>query len=243
MEGKLHLWGMIWGAGPMVKLVLLVLLIFSVVSWAIIFYKVKLIRQIEKESDEFSNLFWGSGNFLDIAEQSKRYTVTPLARLFECVYTEYQELTQSKDEGLSKEIYPSELDRFKRVLKKTNVVEKARMEATLPFLATTGNTAPFIGLFGTVWGIMSSFRSIGIKGVANLATVAPGISEALIATALGLFAAIPAVVGYNYLLSKMERIYGEMDNFSNDLINIIESQISKKTSAKKESVRSQKKGA
>ena len=170
MEGKLELWGMIWGAGPMVKLVLLVLLIFSVVSWAIIFYKVKLLRSIEKESEEFSNLFWGSGNFSDISAQSKRYTATPLARLFESVDAEFQGLTKPEDATKGKaDIFPTELDRFKRVLKKASVVEKARMEATLPFLATTGNTAPFIGLFGTVWGIMASFRSIGIKGVANLA--------------------------------------------------------------------------
>lgn len=236
---------MIWGAGPMVKLVLLILLILSVVSWAIIFYKVRLIRRIEKESDEFSNVFWDSGNFLDISAQSKRFTATPLARLFESVYTEYQGLTNADDDdggGAGKEIYPTELDRFKRVLKKTSVVEKARMENSLPFLATTGNTAPFIGLFGTVWGIMASFRSIGIKGVANLAVVAPGISEALIATALGLFAAIPAVVGYNYILSKMERIYGEMENFSSDLINIIDNQMTKKTQSKK-NIRSQRKGA
>lgn len=228
MEKNLELWGMIWGAGPMVKLVLLTLLILSVVSWAIIFYKVKLIRTIEKESDEFSNLFWNSGNFSDISTQSKRYASTPLARLFESVNTEFQGLSDDESVQTSSDFFPTELDRFKRVLEKTSVVEKARMEANLPFLATTGNTAPFIGLFGTVWGIMASFRSIGITGVANLAVVAPGISEALIATAVGLFAAIPAVVGYNYLLSKMERIYGEMDNFSGDLLNIIENQITKK---------------
>ncbi len=240
MEGKLELWGMIWEAGLMVKLVLLVLLIMSVVSWAIIIYKVRLVRRIERESDDFSSLFWGSGNFSDISAQTKRFIATPLARLFECVYSEYQELAQTKNEGLSKEIYPTELDRFKRILEKTSVVEKARMEDTLPFLATTGNTAPFIGLFGTVWGIMDSFRSIGITGVANLAVVAPGVSEALIATAIGLFAAIPAVVGYNYLLSKMERIYGEMDNFSSDLLNIIDNQITKNSLSKK-GIRSQKK--
>jgi biopolymer transport protein TolQ len=223
---------MIWGAGPMVKLVLLILLIFSVVSWAIIFYKVKLLRLIEKESEEFSNLFWSSGNFTDISAQSKRYGATPLARLFECVDKEFQGLNKTESAAGAKDIFPTELDRFKRVLKKASVIEKARMEATLPFLATTGNTAPFIGLFGTVWGIMASFRSIGIKGVANLAVVAPGISEALIATAIGLFAAIPAVVGYNYLLSKMERIYGEMDNFSSDLLNIVEKQIIKRTISK-----------
>ena len=229
MGDNLHLWGMILGAGPMVKIVLLILLILSVGSWAIIVYKVKLLKKIEKESEEFSNLFWNSGNFSDISSKSGSYGATPLARLFESVDEEFQNLTKSGSEsGEGKDFYPTELDRFKRVLKKTSVVEKARMEATLPFLATTGNTAPFIGLFGTVWGIMASFRSIGIKGVANLAVVAPGISEALVATAIGLFAAIPAVVGYNYLLSKMERIYGEMDNFSNDLLNIIESQITKK---------------
>jgi biopolymer transport protein TolQ len=242
MGGNLEIWSMIWGAGMMVTLVLLTLLVFSVVSWAIIIYKYKLIRKMERESEEFSNIFWDSGNFLEISSQSKRFTASPLARLFEGVYSEHQSLSKTGSERLPMDAYPHELDRFKRVLKKSTVIEKARMEATLSFLATTGNTAPFIGLFGTVWGIMDSFRSIGIKGVANLAVVAPGISEALIATALGLFAAIPAVVGYNFLLSKMERIHGEMDNFSSDLLNIIENQI-KKNALTSENMRSQRKGA
>ncbi len=111
---------------------------------------------------------------------------------------------------------------IKRALDQASIAEQARLEKTLGFLATTGSTAPFIGLFGTVWGIMNSFREIGLRGSANLATVAPGISEALIATAFGLVAAIPAVIAYNYFLGKIRMINAEMDNFSSEFLNIRE---------------------
>jgi biopolymer transport protein TolQ len=221
---------MIWGAGLMVKFVLLVLLVFSVASWAIILYKLKFLGRVEKETAKFAELFWESGNFGTIASSTKNYPATPLARLFEAAYGELASAKRvegaSAGEGLK--VYPAEVDRFTRILKKTSNVEKARMEYAVNFLATAGNTAPFIGLFGTVWGIMGSFRSIGLKGAANLAVVAPGISEALVATAIGLFVAIPSVIAYNHVLSRIDRLSTEMDNFSSDLLNIIEKQLTRR---------------
>jgi len=211
---------MIWGAGMMVKFVLLALLVFSVFSWAIIIYKVRLLRRIEQETTTFYDLFWEKRQFSHILSISKEYTTTPLSNLFTAVYSELSS-TMKSPEGLKRD----DLDRFARILKKTSAVETAKLDYAVGFLATTGNTAPFIGLFGTVWGIMTSFQSIGAKGAANLAVVAPGISEALIATAMGLLAAIPAVMGYNHLLGRIARITTEMDNFSSDLLNIIEKQV------------------
>ena len=214
------LWDMIWGAGIMVKFVLLALLFFSVVSWAIIIYKVRLLSRIEKETTAFYDLFWEKRQFSHILGISKQYKITPLSNLFTAAYSELSS-TMKSAEGLKRD----DLDRFGRILKKASAVETRKLDYTVGFLATTGNTAPFIGLFGTVWGIMTSFQSIGAKGAASLAVVAPGISEALIATAMGLLAAIPAVMGYNHLLGRINRITIEMDNFSSDLLNIIEKQI------------------
>jgi len=119
----------------------------------------------------------------------------------------------------------SEIEGMQRVLRKTIANEINRMEKAVAFLATTGNTTPFIGLFGTVWGIMNSFRGIGLKGSASLAVVAPGISEALIATAMGLLAAIPAVVAYNHFLTRINRMTTEMENFAGDFLNIVEKEL------------------
>ncbi len=207
----------------MVKFVLLILFLFSVFSWAIIVYKVRLLRKIEQETISFYDLFWEKRQFSHIVEISRRHATTPLSSLFNAVYSEITSAMKSPD-GLRRE----DLERFERTLKKASAVETAKLEYAVGFLATTGNTAPFIGLFGTVWGIMTSFQSIGAKGAANLAVVAPGISEALIATAMGLLAAIPAVVGYNHLLARTHRITTEMSNFSSDLLNIIEKQINAK---------------
>lgn len=220
------LWEMVWGAGPMVKFVLLVLLFFSVLSWAIIAYKMLLLKRIEKETAAFYDLFWDKRQFSVIHSMTKGFKSTPLVNLFNPVYAELTNTIKSDNGKLQKE----DLERFQRILKKANSIESAKLEYAVGFLATTGNAAPFIGLFGTVWGIMTSFRNIGAKGGANLAVVAPGISEALIATAMGLLAAIPAVVGYNHILTRIGRISAEMNNFSSDLINVIEKQIIKKGS-------------
>lgn len=218
--------GMIAGAGLMVKFVLIILLIFSIVSWAIMLSKYALFRNMEKESNAFLKYFWEKKQFGAIFDTAKKYINSPFAKMFVAAYTELGSLKKS-DEGpaqsdsgaLSFEM--TGVEAIDRTLKKTVKQEIAKMEAAVPFLATTGNTTPFIGLFGTVWGIMDSFRHIGLKGSASLAVVAPGISEALIATAVGLFAAIPAVVAYNHYVTKINRMALEMENFSSDFLNIV----------------------
>lgn len=220
LDTQARLWDLVGGAGPMVKFVLLVLLLLSVFSWAIIIYKVALLRKAERETQDFYDIFWEKRQFPQILTACRDFDLTPLKTMFKAVYSELSSAKRGEGE-------PSgvDMDCVQRILKKTSSSEVGKLEYAVNFLATTGNTAPFIGLFGTVWGIMNSFRSIGMKGSASLAVVAPGIAEALIATAMGLVAAIPAVVAYNHILSRITRLSGEMDNFSSDLLNIIEKQV------------------
>lgn len=220
------IWSMIAGAGGMVKFVLFILFLFSVVSWAIIVYKVRLLRRMERETAAFYDLFWKNRQFAQIYSATKNYDNTPLTAIFKAVYSEITNTVKTGgNEAGAPSLQKDDIDRLNRMLRKAVATESAKLEHAVGFLATTGNTAPFIGLFGTVWGIMTSFQSIGARGAANLAIVAPGISEALVATAMGLAAAIPAVVGYNHIVSRINRLNVEMDNFSADLLNIIERQI------------------
>lgn len=228
------LWDMVAGASLMVKFVLLILLVFSVFSWAIIVYKIRLLRKMAQEGAAFYDLFWKKRQFAQIYAATKEYQKTPLSAIFTAAYTE---ITNTAKTGQNEPGAPSlqrdDIDRLGRVLRKATANEAARLEYAVGFLATTGNAAPFIGLFGTVWGIMTSFQNIGAKGAANLAVVAPGISEALVATAMGLAAAIPAVVGYNHIVSRITRLNVEMDNFSADLLNVIEKQLPRQESGQK----------
>lgn len=190
-------------AGLVVKLVLLILLCFSIFSWAIIFFKFRLLSNVEKESHDFYQAFIKGKQWDTLYQSTKRFTVSPLANIFRAAYS----------------IDDASLDEIKTILRRAETMEAARLEKYLTFLATTGSTTPFIGLFGTVWGIMNSFIGIGRIGAASLAVVAPGIAEALIATAAGLAAAIPAVVAYNYFLSRIRRNIGAIDDFSRELID------------------------
>jgi biopolymer transport protein TolQ len=202
MAGEISIISLVLRAGLVVKLVLLILLFFSIFSWAIILYKYKLFKRVERESDEFQSAFLKSKDMETLYQTTRSLRLTPLANLFRAVY-------------------PSEdVDReaIKRSLKRVEATETARLERYLTFLATTGSTTPFIGLFGTVWGIMDSFIGIGRMGSASLAVVAPGIAEALIATAAGLAAAVPAVIAYNYYLSRVRRNVIMMEDFSQELI-------------------------
>ncbi|MBE9527666.1 MAG: protein TolQ [Proteobacteria bacterium] len=216
---------MLANAGPMVKMVLLLLLGFSILSWAIIIHKLILLRKVESETAAFYDLFWKKEQLEQVAAAARNYKKTPLSHLFMAVYSEFATDINKANAEPSRPGDRRSVDRMQRLLKKTGAKELARIEYAVPFLATSGNTAPFIGLFGTVWGIMNSFRSIGAKGAANLAVVAPGISEALVATAMGLLVAIPAVVGYNFIVSRTARIASEMESFSSDLINVLEKRV------------------
>ncbi len=213
----------------MVKFVLLILLAASVISWAIIIYKVRHLRRIEAEGAAFYDLFWEKKQFNQILTLCKTYKATPLATIFMAAYNEMAGQAKGQEQARPETVRLDRdtIDRIERILRKTGSAEAAKLEYAVGFLATTGNTAPFIGLFGTVWGIMESFRSIGVKGSASLAVVAPGISEALVATAMGLIAAIPAVVGYNHIITMLGRINTQMESFGSDLLNVIEKQSSR----------------
>jgi biopolymer transport protein TolQ len=201
---------LIFQAGPVVKFVLLVLLFFSVFSWAIILYKHRFLKKIEKQSEEFQRSFAQSSNWDRLFNASKKLSFCPLVNLFRTVY--------SLSTSIESPGYANR-DEVRISLKRVVALESNRLEKYLTFLATTGSTTPFIGLFGTVWGIMNSFRGIGRIGSASLAVVAPGIAEALIATAAGLAAAIPAVIAYNYYLSRARRNIIAMEDFSQELLD------------------------
>lgn len=224
---------MIIHAGPVVKGVLFLLLLFSVISWAIIFMKWRLFRRAREENGYFLEMFWDNPAFHRLYNDSNDLSASPVAQLFRAGYAEIQRLGRLQNPSATRNGAPilSMMDVVERTLKKTVIDQGNRLERAISFLATTGNTTPFIGLFGTVWGIMESFRGIGMRGSANLAVVAPGISEALIATAAGLAAAIPAVVAFNYFSSKLTNFQAEMDLFSADFLSLVERQIVKRSVA------------
>lgn len=228
---ELSLVHMILNAGLMVQLVLLLLMGFSVTSWAIIIIKYRYIKKAYKQSVEFTDFFWKSRDFSASYAKAKQLEASPVARVFRIGYVELKKIRQTagtpaSDSSDAEAAFPggkaSGTDNIKRALRRTINTEVTRMTQLVPFLATTGNTTPFIGLFGTVWGIMNSFHGIGQKGSASLAVVAPGISEALVATATGLAVAIPAVIAFNYFTQKIRIIESELHSFSADLLNIIE---------------------
>ncbi len=227
---------MIRNAGVVVQLVMAILLFFSVATWAIIIVKFRYIRRAFRESAEFSEYFWKSRDFSSAFARAKSLPASPLARIFRMAYLELKKTSQlgevpesATEPGPSPQFSVSArlaaTDNVKRALRRAINTEMTRMTQLVPFLATTGNTTPFIGLFGTVWGIMNSFHGIGLKGSANLAVVAPGISEALVATAAGLAAAIPAVIAYNYFMSKIRIVETEFQSFAADFLNIVERDI------------------
>ncbi|MFA5321821.1 MAG: protein TolQ [Smithella sp.] len=226
LSGNFHgsLLSMVLDAGLMVQFVLLLLFVFSVISWAIIFLKYRSYRRIKKENEEFHEDYLRSSKLADIMPAAKKYSFSTTAEVFRVGYTELTQTDKLAGEVSQKndEISLSSLDNLERSMNKACNTEMTKLESALGFLATTGSASPFIGLFGTVWGIMDTFKGIGARGSATLAVVAPGISEALIATAAGLAAAIPAVIFYNYFLNQSKNMVQEMENFSAEFLNIVE---------------------
>jgi biopolymer transport protein TolQ len=203
-------------AGIVVQALLLAMVALSVWNWFIILKKKKQFEEVNRGNEEFLSAFWNASNLQQINSQSDRFSDSPIARLFKSGYQEIERVIGAGQEGLML----SGMENLERSLRKTQDQEIATMENHLSVLATTGSTAPFIGLLGTVIGIMSSFQDIAQSGSASLAVVAPGISEALFATAVGLFAAIPAVVFYNYLINKIKKIENQLSGFNSDFLNI-----------------------
>lgn len=211
-------------AGPMVQAVMLTLLIFSVVSWSIIIMKQLMFKKARRNSDDFLDRFWGSKTLNEAYESAKDFTLSPEATVFVSGFHELKKISAAR-EGREQETLQTQLatlDNVKRAMRKAHVMEIDRLGRSLPFLATTGSATPFIGLFGTVWGIMNSFHDIGMRGSASLAVVAPGISEALVATAAGLAVAIPAVIFYNFYSNKLGEFESDIEYFSTDFLNLIE---------------------
>ena len=216
---------LVLSAGPVAKFVLAVLALFSVICWALIVEKWWEFRKIRRESTRFIRVFREARRFSLVYGAAKKHRESPLAQMYLAGGQEVaatfgsgemaDRFLEDSDEGMPLD----RLDSINRAMRRAAGSEIERMERYLPFLATTASSAPFIGLFGTVWGIMTSFQSIGAQGSANLAVVAPGISEALIATAAGLGAAIPAVMGYNFFVNRTKRWATEMDGFALELLN------------------------
>jgi biopolymer transport protein TolQ len=208
----------IFQASLVVQLTLLILIGLSVFVWAVAIMKFKQFSALSKANERFLAHFWKATSLDTLYGEFEMHKRSPLARVFRAGYLELQKLAGKKSETI---MQLSGSDNLERELRKTVDLEVAHLEAKLTLLATTGSTGPFIGLFGTVWGIMTSFHKIGQTGSASLAVVAPGISEALIATAIGLAAAIPAVVLYNHFISQIRRQEMALNNFSSDFLNIV----------------------
>jgi biopolymer transport protein TolQ len=219
---------MVLHAGPVSQFVMLALFIFSVVSWAIVFMKFRLFRKVRIDSEDFLEVFWSSTNLNEAHKAAEEYPYSPEATVFSTGYSELQKINRIRNRHDGEEIKETlemqlaTMDNLKRAIRKAESQEIGQLGRSLPFLATTGSATPFIGLFGTVWGIMASFHDIGARGSASLAVVAPGISEALIATAAGLAVAIPAVIFYNYFSNKLADVDNDVQVFSTDFLNLVE---------------------
>jgi biopolymer transport protein TolQ len=228
-EGALRQEGlvtMVTGAGPVVQLVLYILILFSVFSWGIIFYKLRQVRVARRQSQRFIEIFWDTKNLTTIHTTSQELKQSPVAQVFRAGYQELVRLTRAKRQSNHGEAeITTELggiDNVERAMKRAANQEITRLERALTFLATTASATPFIGLFGTVWGIMTAFRGLSVTQSSSIQAVAPGIAEALIATATGLVAAIPAVVAYNHFARQIRVLSTEMENFSSEFLNIAE---------------------
>ena len=221
---------LVLNAGPVAKVVLAILLLFSIVSWALIVEKWWQMRRVRRQTLGFVKVFREGRRPSLVHAAARKFRDSPLAQVYAAAYAEISGVPDVMDsvvddgeDGLSAE----RLDAVHRAMRRSAGLEIANLERYLPFLATTASATPFIGLFGTVWGIMSSFHGISTQGSASLAVVAPGISEALIATAAGLAAAIPAVIGYNYFHNRVRHWATEMDGFMLDLLNVLSRPVAK----------------
>jgi len=212
-----------YGTGPIVKAVLFSLIGLSIVSWAVIFSKWIGFRRVRRSTAVFLNSFWNGKSLDTIYAESKSLSESPVSNVFRSGYKEFQKVAQKgQEKKVSSEVLAGRgMENVERALRKTAIAESLRLEARMGWLATIAVNAPYIGLFGTVWGIMNAFQGIGQGGPATLQNVAPGISEALIATAVALATAIPASVFYNINLQQLKSFRVEMENFSSEFSNIL----------------------
>jgi len=210
------IWALIWDADFIVQMVLLGLLFMSMACWAIILQKFLRLSSASRQSRKFLDLFWSSKRLDTVYEKCGSYRRSPVAEVFRAGYQELAKIqAQPADKRADAE------GNLTRTLRRATRAEQTNLERYITFLGTTGSTAPFIGLFGTVWGILRAFQKLGNAGQATIDVVGPDIAHALIATAVGLAAAIPAVIAFNYFNSSIRVLESEMDNFSADFLNIV----------------------
>jgi biopolymer transport protein TolQ len=223
----LSVWSLFLNADLIVKLVILMLVLASVWSWAIIFEKFIRLRRLHQQADEFEDQFWSGGSLEDLYDRVGAQPLDPMAAMFSAAMREWRR-SVSKGLAVAGQMRAGLQSRIERVMGVTLGREMDRLERYMTFLASVGSTAPFIGLFGTVWGIMHSFSAIASSKNTSLAVVAPGIAEALFATALGLIAAIPAVIAYNKISSDLTRYASRLEAFSNEFGAILSRQLEEK---------------
>jgi len=218
MNNDLSIIRLILDASPFVQAILAILLLASISSWAVIFEKRRVLKQAMKSASEFEASFWSGGDLNNLYRDLARKDATPhgMAGIFEAGFREFGRLKQ--ESGLTNEQL---IEASRRSMRVSQLREMDRLENNLAFLATVSNTSPYVGLFGTVVGIMNSFQQIGASGSASLAVVAPGIAEALVATAFGLAAAIPAAVGYNYTSARLNRLAARLETFCVEFSDVL----------------------
>ncbi|PID60764.1 MAG: protein TolQ [Gammaproteobacteria bacterium] len=224
METDLSFMHLVMGASPVVQGVMLILMLASILSWALILGKSRQLYNARHEADDFESDFWGSSDIAGTYSQltMRRGTLEGMERIFEAGFSEFGRLRRKTP---SDEIV---MDGASRAMRISLSRETDRLEQHLSFLATVGSISPYVGLFGTVWGIMHSFTALGNVQQATLAMVAPGIAEALIATAIGLFAAIPAVIFYNRFATDVDRLVGRYENFAEEFATVLQRQAIRK---------------
>ncbi|SEP40740.1 MULTISPECIES: protein TolQ [unclassified Nitrosovibrio] len=218
----MSLFHLIGSASLPVQLVMALLLLTSFLSWWYIFRKLFVIREAIRQSDEFENVFWKGPdlNALFQSASASRHTAGSMERIFEAGFREF--VKHKRQPGMD---IAAVMDGTRRAMRATYQREMDNLESHLAFLATVGSVSPYVGLFGTVWGIMNSFRGLSNVTQATIAHVAPGIAEALIATAMGLFAAIPAVIAYNRYANNMDRLSTRFESFMEELSNVLQRQV------------------
>jgi biopolymer transport protein TolQ len=214
-------------ADTIVKIVVLLLALASFWSWAVIFDKAAKLRRLRRDAEHFEESFWSGGSLDDLFDRIGTRPIDPMSAVFAAAMREWRR-SSAKGLAASTTLRTNLQERIERVMHVTVSREMERLERFMPFLATVGSTATFVGLFGTVWGIMASFQSIAASKNTSLAVVAPGIAEALFATALGLVAAIPAVVAYNKFSNDFGRYAGRLDGFSTEFSAILSRQLDEK---------------
>jgi biopolymer transport protein TolQ len=224
---KFNILRMVLESGLFAQIVLLILVFFSIFSWAIIIHKSRVFSRVDSHTRKFLQTFRRRKRLSEVYLACLSFDRTPLSKMLEVGYKELEEIFKGENVPANKgvNIDNERLEDIRTTMDRVGTEELENLGRRVTFLATTGNTSPFLGLLGTVWGVMDSFASIGVRGSASLAVVAPGIAQALIATIFGLIVAIPAVIGYNHFGNKLKATAVQVDNFSSEFISAVKKEL------------------